>query len=565
MPNSRQFLAAIFVLSMTSNALTLASPIFMMQVYDRVMVSHSLPTLIALLVIVAILQGTQGIIHHFRARLFRRYANYIDVAFEEAAFQETVAPQTKTRTWEAGISPLQHLSNMRTFITGNGLAALFDAPWAILFAVIMFMLHPWLGLLATGFTISIAGFSLAGQLASSKKPGANENVAIYRDSFRDLAKTQTIRGYGLYGLFNKKWLEARMQDRSDRASAQALPDFFRTCARSLKNIQSSAILALAAYLTLENQATFGVMMASSIIAGRMSAPVDGLINGWKNIRAARKGWPKLKALTGLKNNKTVELKDLSSPTKSLELINLSVANGENRILSGISFKLLAGESIGLIGPTGAGKSTLLNVIAGALELKGGKLKFDDIERKYWRDDKLGSTIGFLPQEIVFLNGTIAENIARFAAEKDNEQVIAATRAIGIHEIIDQMPEGYETQILNSGREFPTSFRVKLGLARAFYNTPFLLLLDNPTGNLDRDGEMNLAEYLRNHKERGGIAIMATSHMQPLMMVDQVAVLQAGKIASLGKREELFKPVAGRGEPRPMVKPILATMTIQPKA
>jgi PrtD family type I secretion system ABC transporter len=546
--NSGRFLTAILVFSLALNLLTLASPIFMMQVYDRVMVSHSVPTLVALLVIIGALQATQSLIHYCRALALRRYAAHIDETLEEVAFEETVAPVARDKTWRGEDTPLQHLSNQRTYIVGNGLAALFDVPWVIIFAIIMFLLHPWLGMLALAFTVSIGLLSIAAHLASANAPGINDKAALYRDPFRDAIKAQTIRGYGLFGRFKDEWLNARIDGRNAKAESQTWADVFRTMGRGLKTIQGSVILALAAYLTLENMATFGVMMASSIIAGRMSAPVDGLITSWKDIRAAWRSRPYLRALAKLDDGDSRK-RDLPPPVRSVELANVSVGPADNRMLSSISLKLSPGDTLGVIGPTGAGKSTLISLMAGAIAPRNGKIKFDDVERRYWRETTLGASIGYIPQEVVFFDGTIAENIARFEAELDDDEVIEAARAIGIHEIIDHMPEGYDTKIINSGRNYPASFRVKLGLARAFYRKPFLLLLDNPTGNFDHDGEMHLAEYLRGHKERGGVLVMATSHMSALMLVDKVVALSSGMAGSVGPREDLFKPIAAEQMPQ----------------
>lgn len=552
--HSARFLTVIMVFSLTLNLLTLASPIFMMQVYDRVMTSHSLPTLVALFVIVAVLQATQSLLHYNRALVLRRYAAHIDETFEEAAFEETVAPQMKNKTWDGETTPLQHLANHRTYVAGNGLTALFDVPWAVMFTVVMFLLHPWLGMLALAFTICIAAASIAAHAAGADLPTSDDKATPYRAPFRDAVKVLTIRGYGLTGRFKEEWLKARDDGRSQRADAQIVPDVFRTFARGLKNIQGSAILALAAYLTLENMATFGVMMASSIIAGRMSAPVEALVTSWKDIRAARTSRTYLQALEKLHQSQPRK-KDLPPPARSIELVRVSAGPASKPILSAVAFKFSTGDAVGIIGPTGAGKSSLINVLAGVIVPRAGRVTFDDVEQPCWPEKTLGAAIGYLPQDIVFFDGTIAENIARFDPRLDDREVIAAANSIGIHETIQDMPDGYDTRIVKFGQEYSASFRVKLGLARAFYRRPFLLLLDNPTGSFDHDGDKKLTAFLKAHKARGGILIIATNHLPALMLVDQVVVLNQGKIKFVGGREQLFKPVStAQIQPKTAVDP-----------
>jgi ATP-binding cassette, subfamily C, bacterial PrsD len=376
---SGRFLSAILIFSIAVNLLTLSSPLFMMQVYDRVMVSHSLPTLVSLLVLVCVLQAAQGLLHLLRARMLRRLADHVDDTCEEAAFVATVEPKASCAQKQSGDTPLQALSDVRTFIAGNGLSSLFDLPWVVVFTVIMFLLHPWLGILAVAFTVAIAGCSLIAQILKGKQPNLNDKAAAFRDPFRDASRNQTIKGLGLGGYFRDRWIGARQDGRQDKRSSQRWSDLFQTFARIFRSIQASVILGLAAYLTLENAATFGVMMASSIIAGRISAPLDGVINSWKEIKAARVAWPRLKEIVKEHHQDDGGGRELSEPLQSLKLQNVSASppgRSDDRSLVSATLSANAGDLIGVIGPSGSGKSTLINVLAGAWPCRSGKIRFD---------------------------------------------------------------------------------------------------------------------------------------------------------------------------------------------
>ncbi len=549
----------LLIFSVALNLLTLTSPIFMMQVYDRVMTSHSVPTLVTLLSIVLALQVVQGILMLLRARLCKRLADQIDQRCEAAAFDAAVAPEAGGRS-TPDAHALKHLFELRTFVAGAGLAAVMDLPWALVFALVMFLLHPWLGWLCLAFTVAIAGMSLAASVAQGPSAPDQGRASAICDAARDPSRGAAIRAMGLDAPFRAAWLDARAEARATASAAQTLTEALQSAVRILRLTQGSAMLALSAYLTLENMATFGVMMASSIIAGRVSAPVDGLIGSWRDVKAAHTAWPKLRAIMRTHDQRKPEGGRTAPPSESVVLQDLVVGPPgqiDGRSINGLSLALKAGDRVGVIGPSGAGKSTLINAIAGAWPLQSGRIRFDGVDRRRWNSRALASAIGYMPQEIIFFDGTVAENIARFDRDGDHQDVIDAAKSAGIHEVVEGFTQGYQTPVTNAGRSLPPGFKIKLALARAFYRQPFLLVLDNPTAHLDRHGEVMLAEALKRHAERGGILIMATSHATSLMLADKVAVLNAGKLASFGSREDLFRPTGARTEPAGSSSPAIA--------
>jgi PrtD family type I secretion system ABC transporter len=516
----------------------------MMQVYDRVMASHSLPTLAALLVVVVFLQAMQAFLLHIRQVGARRLADRIDEIGEARAFVSSMEPTVAAA--RLTMSPLQALQDIRAFIAGAGLPALMDLPWAVVFAGIMFLLHPWLGWVSLACTALIAGLALASEkLAAPLKAGAVSGAvpASWRDPFRDDRQAEMIRAQGLMPRFTEGWRKTRAQARRAERHRQAWPDALRTGVRVIRLIQPTLMLALAAYLTLENMATFGVMVASSIIAGRVSAPVDGVIGAWWEIAAARRAWPVVRPLLGgHREEPSTELR--AAPSISLELKAVGARHPTQ--VSGLSIKdvalaVKAGERIGIIGPTGSGKSALLKAIAGAWPLAEGRMLLDGVDHRRWSRSLLASRIGYLPQDPTLLDGELGETIGRFASMSD-ETVVEAAKAAGLHVLIETFAEGYRTRITGGGRDLPPGFRARIAFASALHGNPFLLVLDNPTAQLDGEGERLLAKALEAHKARRGIAIVATSQAGLLMMMDRIVVMSSGRVVEIKTREEFFRPV-----------------------
>jgi PrtD family type I secretion system ABC transporter len=457
------------------------------------------------------------------------------------------------------------VDTVRGFLGSQGPIALFDLPWMPIYLVFVYMLHPWLGGLTLGGAFVLTGLTIATELMTRRLSASTHKAVIQRNAIADsnARNADVLKAMGFTGRAVQRFTKANAEHLSLQTKTNDISGTFGAFSRVLRMLLQSALLGLGAYLTIIGELSAGAIIACSVAATRALAPVDLAIGNWKNVVAARSAWRRLKeTVVALEN--AVQPMEMPDPAGSLKVEKITVAApGSGRVLiSEIEFELMAGQALGIIGPSGGGKTTLVRALTGIWPTLRGSVRLDDVELAHWREDALGRNLGYLPQDVALMDATIAENIARFDPEADPGAVIAAAKAAGVHEMIVRLPDGYQTQLGPQGIALSAGQRQRIGLARALYRDPFLVIMDEPNSNLDAEGEAALSVAIKGISERGGIAIVVAHRPSALNAVDQVAVIQNGRMSAFGPKSEILRPQASPVEqtspaaadkPQPRVK------------
>jgi ATP-binding cassette subfamily C protein len=529
--------AAIF--SLAINLLYLAAPLYMLQVYDRVISSASEITLLmltfALLLAFMALAGLDAV----RARVLTRASVRLD---------QTIAARVMTAIIHHPASAggvrtqlLRDFDTFRQFVTGTGIHAVFDLPWAAIYIVVIFVLHPSMGAFALGCSILLILVALLNEWLV-KPPLTEAGEAASRNySFTEMSlrNTEVVRAMGMTAGLLQRWSRDRdrMLERqviaSDRAATmQSLIRFLRLSMQSL-------ILGLGAYLVIERLTTVGAMFAASILLGRALQPVEQIVGSWRSLVAARGAFLRVRELLQVNQPHEPEL-TLPRPEGrvSVEALSFVPRGAAKPVLRGVTFHIEPGEVLGIIGPSGAGKSTLARHIVGVQAPSGGAVRLDGSDVSTWIKSSLGHHLGYLPQDIELFAESVAANICRFNRGEDRE-IIAAARMAGVHEMIVRLPDGYDTQVGEGGAVLSGGYRQRIGLARAVYGNPSLVVLDEPSSNLDADGDAALADCIMQLKKRGTTVVMISHRPVTIGVVDKILVLREGVAEMFGPRSEIL--------------------------
>ncbi|MQP64533.1 type I secretion system permease/ATPase [Niveispirillum sp. SYP-B3756] len=542
------FFVAIF--SFFINLLMLTSPIYMLQVYDRVLTARSESTLLYLSLIIAGMMLLMALLEMVRSRVLVRVSGKMDQTLSGKVFDAIFALNLRSPAANRAQS-LRDLDTLRQFITSQGPFALFDAPWAPIFIGIVFMMHPLLGLIATVGALILFALAYVTEV-TTKKPLNEANLhAIKAASFAEasLKNSEVLAALGMLPGIRRRWrvnqekaliLQAQASDGA--GSISALTKFIRL-------LLQSSMLGFGAYLALEGQITPGVMIAASIIMGRGLAPVEQAIGSWKSFVSARGAYSRLDDLLRAftPNADTMEL---PAPVGNVAVDRVvAMPPGANApTIKGVSFALAAGESLAIIGPSAAGKSTLARLLVGVWAPHSGSVRLDGADVSSWDHEQLGPHIGYLPQDVEIFDGTIKENIARFGTV-DAVKVVEAAQLAGVHDLILRLPSGYDTLIGPGGIALSGGQRQRLGLARAVYGNPTFVVLDEPNSNLDSDGEVALVNGLQRLKQMNATVILISHRPSILNHVDKVLLLREGMVEMFGPKQEviarLTRPVANQ--------------------
>ena len=552
--HGRAFLG-VAVLSALVNLLHLSGSVFMLEIYDRVLPSRSMPTLIGLAVILAMLFCFQASFDIFRNRILSRIGASLDESLGETVFQLVLL--RPIRGWQDGDGqqPLRDLDQIRNFLSGGGPSALFDLPWMPLYLTVCFAFHFWLGMTAligavlivilTGLTELMTRRTTQEVVAGMKARGNVTNSGQ--------RNAEAIYAMGMSARVGELWSRANRQILTQQQRAADVGGGIGAVSRMTRMMVQSGVLAVGAYLVMASEVTPGVMIAASILSARALAPVDQAIANWKGFVGARQSRTRLDAVLR-EAAARVDPLPLQAPHRTLAVENVgSGAPGDPRMLiNGVAFALRAGDGLGVIGPSGSGKSTVARTLVGVWPARVGKIRLDGAALEQWEPGRLGRHIGYLPQDVELFSGTIAQNIARFEPDPDPEKVIAAARAADVHEMILGMPNGYETEIGDAGASLSGGQRQRVALARALYGDPFLVVLDEPNSNLDNEGDVALTEALLKVRARGGIVVVVAHRPSALAALDQLLVMAAGKQMSFGPKDEtLSKFMRAPGQVTPL--------------
>jgi len=552
----KQYFIFAGVFSAAINFLMLTPIIYMLTVYDRVVASGSLSTLSMLTILMVFLLTASGGFEWVRATTLIGASNRLELLLRKRVSDATFKRTLLTGGAVANSQPLNDLTALRQFMTGNGIFAFFDAPWFPIYVGVMFLFHPWFGVAGILAGISMVALALANESSTNKllneaNAEANQASNMFQGSLRN---AEVVAGMGMREDLRKIQDTAFSSVLAKQTDASRRAQFWGGISKYFRLIVQSLLLGLGAFLALNQQISPGMMIAGSLLLGRALAPIDMLVGTWKGFSLARAQYARLNDLLEKipADPKTMQL---PAPRGDLKVEQVSVAPPGSRtiVVRGVSFELGAGKALGIVGPSASGKSTLARSILGIWPAQMGKVRLDGADISTWDREELGPYIGYLPQDIELFDGTIAENIARFR-DTESEKVVAAARLAGVHEMILSQPNGYDTLIGGAGGVLSGGQRQRIGLARAIYGEPALLVLDEPNSNLDDQGEKQLVECLRNIKSQGCTIVVITHRTMILQCVDKILVMKEGAAINFGDKQEVLSKLMGPANvPRPSPK------------
>jgi PrtD family type I secretion system ABC transporter len=547
----RNALICLGVFSGLSNILMLTGSFFMLEVYDRVLPSRSVPTLVALAMLAGLLYSLQGVIDYIRGRISIRIGMYFDETLCGRVYDALVRLPLKTRGDGDGLQPLRDLDQIRGFLSGGGPSAFFDLPWMPLYLAICFLFHVWIGVTALVGTIVLVALALFTEWRTRLPAAAASQLAASRNALAAAGRrnAEVVRAMGMAGRMGELWGAA---NRSYLAAHQAASDVASgagVASKILRMILQSAVLAVGALLVIQQEATAGIIIASSILTSRALAPVELSIAHWKAFVASRYALRRLHQLLELLPAERAPM-ELPAPDTSVSIERVVVVPpGEQRaVVNEVSFTLKRGHGLGIIGPSGSGKSSLARALVGVWPLARGKIRLDGAALEQWSPESLGRNIGYLPQDVELFDGTVAENISRFDPDPDSAQTVAAARAAHVHDLILSLPEGYNTRIGEGGMALSAGQRQRVALARALYCDPFLVVLDEPNSNLDAEGEEALTRAILEVRARGGVVVVIAHRPNALAGVDHVLAMAHGATQFFGDKDEALRKVLRQPTP-----------------
>jgi PrtD family type I secretion system ABC transporter len=528
-----------------SNILMLTGSFFMLQVYDRVLPGRSIPTLIALMTLAAVLYVFQGALDLVRSRISARIGRYLDEKLGLRVFDALVRLPLKTRGDGDGLQPLRDLDQVRSFLSSGGPAALFDLPWMPIYLGICFLFHFWIGVTALIGALVLVAITVLTEIRTRGPAKAFSRLAVSRGSLASEGRrnAEVLQAMGMRRQAALRWQEANQKYLAAHEAASDVASGLGGMSKVFRSILQSLVLAVGAYLVINQESTAGIIIAGSILTARALAPVELAIANWKGFVAARQSGQRLDQLLKLLPKEEQPLA-LPPPTEALvvDQIYVTAPGMEKQILHDISFQLRSGDGLGIIGPSGSGKSSLARALVGVWPQLRGKIRIDNASLEQWSSEELGRHIGYLPQDVELFDGSIAVNIARFDLQATPAKVLEATRAAGAHDLILSFPDGYGTRVGEAGMALSAGQRQRIGLARAFYGSPFLVVLDEPTSNLDSEGEDALTEAILSVRRRGGIVVVIAHRPKALDAVDHVLVVADGRVQSFGPKDDVLRKV-----------------------
>lgn len=553
------FISAL-VVSLAINILMLTGPLFMLQIYDRVLSSRSIPTLVALLGLVVLLYAGMAVLEFIRTRILSRIAHGLDVKVAPSLFQYWLQKSAGGAT--LGYRPLTDLGALRSFLSSPYLVALYDLPWFPLYLGIVFMLHTWLGYLALAGAIIVAALAFLNELMTGKTTGEASQLEIVENRFGDEAQrsADTILSMGMTRNAGLAWVKQRHEALAAAQAAGERAEVFQASSKVFRLFLQSAILALGAYLVIHQEMSAGAIVAASILAGRALAPIDQVISGWKQIRRARLAHRRLTDYLA-QPLPLVLTPPVALPTPrghiTLNQVGKYAPNARSAaearmILQGLSFNLEPGDGLGVVGPSASGKSSLARLLVGLWLPDQGHLRIDGATFQQWGREHIGPHVGYLPQSFDFVPGTIAQNISRFEPDAKDDEIVYAARLAGVHEMILGFPQGYATPVDSAISPLSGGQRQRIGLARAIYKLPRLVVLDEPNSNLDAEGDEALAYAVSALRQSGSVVVVMAHRPSAIAAVDKILMLKDGKMTDFGPKQDVINRVAKAAQAAPQI-------------
>jgi ATP-binding cassette subfamily C protein EexD len=553
--------------SLFVNLLLLTPSIYMLAVYDRVLASSSESTLLMLTLIVVFLFVVMGGLEWIRSQMLIATSTRLDQMLGGRVFDAIFAKTLGTGGRAATAQPLSDLLQLRQFLTGTGLFAFFDAPWLPIYMALLFLFHWSFGLMGVASVIILTGLAIWNEVATRAdlEQANRESIEASQFTQRNLRNAEVIEVMGMMPRMRARWQEKQINVLALQSQSSAKAGLINALVKTYRLTIQSLVLGLGAYLAIQKEISPGLVIAGSILLGRALAPLDLMIGSWKGFLAAREAYRRLNALLAEIPQREPPMR-LPSPKGEIHLENAVVIppGAQDAVLKGINLVIKPGDSVAVIGPSAAGKSTLARAILGIFPTARGAVRLDGAEIGHWNRDQLGEHVGYLPQDVELLDGSVGENIARFG-EIDPDKVVAAAQATGIHDMVLHMPQGYETRLAGNGGILSAGQQQRLGLARALYGNPQVVVLDEPNSNLDQAGDQAFLATLALLKQAGRTVIVITHRNNVLNQVDKILMLVEGQVAMYGPRDEVLKALAqgqqkaAAGQPSPgaVNRPLIA--------
>jgi ATP-binding cassette subfamily C protein len=543
---------AIAAFSAILNILALTGSLFMLEVYDRVLPSRSVPTLVGLLALVVAVYVFQGLLDGIRGRLLVRIGLRLDNALSRRIHESLVRLPMEAPNSGEGIHPVRDLDAVRGYLSGPGPTALFDLPWLPLYLAICFAFHVWIGVTVLVGALALVTLTLVAEARSRSAVREMTQSNAERTRLADMTRrcAETVQALGMSGAMSARWAAVNESHLARQADLNDLTGGFGSAGRVMRMLLQSVVLAVGAYLVIQQQATAGIIIASSILSARALAPVDLAIAQWKGFVAARQAKVRLDKLLSILKARPMPT-PLPAPGKVLTVDNVSVAppDAQRVVVQDVSFALKAGSGLGIIGPSASGKSSLARLLVGIWRPARGTVRLDGAAFDQWTSDALGRHLGYLPQNVELIEGTVAENISRFASDAKPADVIEAATAAGVHELIVGLPQGYDTPVGAQGHRLSAGQQQRIALARALFGNPFLVVLDEPNSNLDAEGDEALSRAILAVRARGGIVAVVAHRPSALAGVDHVLALADGRQHAFGPKDEVLAKIIQRPAPQ----------------
>lgn len=535
--------AAVFLFSVFVNLLMLTGPLYMLQVYDRVLGSRSQETLLALSVLATFLFLAMGVLDHARGRVMARVAARFQDHLDRRVFQAALRRLSLVPGDAAAVAAQRDLEAVQRLWASPVLIALFDVPWTPLFIAAIFVFHPWMGWLAVAGGVVLVAVTALNQWMTREHQQRATLVGMQADRIAEnlKAEAEVVQALGMTGAGFDRWQKARGVALAESIGAADRTGLFSALSRTLRLFLQSAMLGLGAFLVLRQDLSPGAMIAGSILMGRALAPIETAIGQWALVQRAQEGWTRLADLFTRQPEEPARTA-LPRPKAVLEAQNLTVVPpGEAQaVLRMVNFRLEPGQALGVIGPSGSGKSSLARALIGVWRPAGGKVRLDGATLDQYDPDTLGSYIGYLPQRVTLFEGTIAENIARLSPTPDAAKVVEAARKAAAHDMIVKLPQGYDTRMSAIGGRLSGGQIQRIGLARAMYGNPVFLVLDEPNSNLDNEGSMALNLAIRAMKDAGGAVLIMAHRPAAIQECDLLMVMEEGARRAFGPRDQVLR-------------------------
>ena len=541
----RSAFVGVGIMSCMINLLYLTGSLFMLEIYDRVLPSRSVPTLVGLIILAGGLYAAQGALDLIRGRILGRIGTSLDEALNTRVFDLVVRLPLIIGGRNEGLQPLRDLDNVRAFLGSMGPGAFFDLPWLPFYLAICFAFHPLIGVTALVGAIILVTLTILTEFLSRTPAREAMGLAARRNDLAASSRrnAEVMVAMGMAGRLTRRWSEANQIYLDGNQRASDVAGGLGAVAKVLRMMLQSAVLAVGAYLVIHQEATAGIIIAGSILSARALAPVDLAIAHWRSFVAARQSWHRLNRLLESVPARAVPTL-LQSPSSrlSVEAVTIVPPGDQRVVVQDVTFSLSAGNGLGVIGPSGSGKSSLIRALVGVWQPARGKVRIDGAALDQWSPDVLGRHIGYLPQDVELFAGTVAQNICRFDPAAPSEAIIAAAKEAGVHEMIIKMREGYDTAVGEQGTALSAGQAQRVALARALYGNPFLIVLDEPNSNLDTEGDEALTRAIRSARERGAIVVVVAHRPIGIEAVDQLLVLRDGRMQAFGSKETVLGQV-----------------------